>query len=1004
MTHWYTSKLIHSLVIILCCLFSSTIVNAQNNADEDFEVYLSFRHRGVISTVIISYYKNDEFYLPVNDILSKFQIETNIEGIKTTGRFGVAQTPYSVDFTNQTIRFGDNSYSLTKEEFLIKDLDNYIPARIFNEVFGLNFQVDFNNLALTLETERELPIVVRSIRNQRRNLAQRNRVGIEYFPIEKNRTFSLLDGGFMDYSFSSTTNPELTSYNVNTAIGLQLVGGDLQGNIFGNYNKNESFIETNGLRWRYVVRNSPLISTINAGQTNLNGVVTFPYTGIRLTNQSYEPRRFFDEFEVQGNTFPESEVELYLNNTLVDFQTADDAGNYRFLTPLFYGSSQLDVRIFGPTGQVVEQSSRVQLPFTFLPKGVVNYNVNAGILDTPLFGSTERTNVFNANSAIGLTKWLTAKFGYEYFEGPTGISDNSSVTTTLSSRLLTNYILTLEGVSDGYLRSSLSAVYANSASFSVDYINYLEDNAIYNSSGNDQQILANIFFPINLGKAPITFRTSVFSRFRDEINYSTFRLDLNARLSKFNLRLGYIERLIDSFQVLNFNNNSSLEASATYNIPRTPNVPRFFRGTLLRSQFRYDPKLKNPEVFELLYSRSITTKGRLQLTVGRNFKSDFNSIRFNFVVDFGKVRSNSTFTLLGENYNATQNFRGSVGYDSNYKNFLFTSRDQVGRSGTAIKLFVDNNNNNTFDEGDDPINEGTIRVGRSGTSSTKKDGVFYYTQMLPYFRYNLEMNKGSIRNPMLVPELEKFSIITDPNTFKKIEIPFYMSGIIEGEVIRQYENGGQKGIGGLKLVLSSIDKDFTKEIRTYSDGSFYEYELPPGKYEIVVDQSQLDILNSKSSPEKIELEIEAIPEGDFLEGINFTLLPIDFEEEQQEEETITDVPVTLADVPIEIINSPEVILHEQQLVTNVEKALRLIILTQNAFFEKDFESAIGYINESLQNFETAQGYALKGSIQYFQGDRTGAVASWRMALRFDPDIYIPTLEELDQRVTVSSSE
>lgn len=1004
MTHWYTSKLIHSLVIILCCLFSSTIVNGQNSDDEDFEVYLSFRHRGIINTVIISYYKNDEFYLPVNDIFSKFQIETEISGIRTSGRFGVDQTPYSIDLTDQVIRFGDERYTLTKEEFLIKDLDNYMPARIFNEVFGLNFEVDFNNLALSLDTEKELPIVERAIRNQRRNLANQNRAGISYFPLEKNRTFSLLDGGFADYSISSATNRERTNFSASTALGLQLAGGDLQGTIFGNYNRDDSFIETNSLRWRYVIRNNPAISTITAGQTNLDGVVNAPYTGIRITNQPNEPRRFFDEFAIDGNTFPLSEVELYLNNSLVDFQTADDAGNYRFLTPLYYGASQLDIRIFGPTGQTVEQSSRIQVPFTFLPKGVLNYNLNAGILDNPLFGTTERTNVFTANSAIGVTKWMTAKVGYEFYEGSGIVEDNSAVTGTISSRLLSNYILTLEGVSGGYYRSALNAVYASSASINVDYINFIDNAPIYNSSSNDQQILANVFFPISLGKFPLSVRTSIFSRFRDDISFSTFRMDLNARLRKLNLRLGYTERLNNSFQVFNFENNSTLEAALTYNVPRTRDIPGFIRGTLFRGQFRYDPKEKTPEVFEILYSRSITSNGRLQLTLGRNFQSEFNSIRFNFVIDFGKVRSNSTFTMLGDNYNVTQNFRGSVGYDSNYNNFLFTSRDQVGRSGTAIRLFVDNNNNNTFDEGDDPINEGAIRVGRSGTSSTQKDGIFYYTQMLPYFQYNLEMNKGSIRNPMLVPELEKFSIITDPNSFKKIEIPFYMSGIIEGEVIRQYLNGGEKGIGGLKLVLSSLEKDFVKEIRTYSDGSFYEYELPPGKYEIVVDQGQLDILNSKSLPEKIELEIEAIPEGDFLEGINFTLVPIDFEEQPEEVETITDTPVTLADVPIEIINSPEVILYEQQLLTNVEKALRLIILTQNAFFEKDFEIAFGYINESLNNFETAQGYALKGSIQYFQGDRTGAVASWRMALRFDPDIYIPTLEELDQKVTVSSSE
>lgn len=1000
MKHWNTSKFFQFLIIILCCTFVFTDVSAQENDDDDFEVYLSFRHRGIINAVVISYYKDDAFFLPVNEIFSLFQIQAEVEGLVTKGKFGVDQIPYTIDFPNQMITFGGEEYPITQDDFLIKSLDNYIPPKIFSEVFGLFFSVDFNNLSLTLETEKELPIVERAIRNQRRKVATRNRTGIEFHPLSDNRNPKFLDGGFLDYSMSSNTSQTRTAYNINSAIGLQLAGGDLQGSIFGNFSSGNNLLETNSLRWRYVFRNSPVLSSVMLGQTTLDGVTKVPYTGIRLTNEAYEPRRFFDEYEIQGTTFPESEVELYLNNNIVDFQTADELGNYRFLTPLYYGSSQLNLKIFGPTGQNIERSSRIQVPFVFLPKGVLNYTLNAGQLDNSLIGTTDQSTVLQANTTYGLTNWLTSKVGLEYFENQLDGNSKPAFTSTLSSRLLKNYILTLQGVTNGYYRTALNAIYPNSASFNIDYTDFIDNSPIYNNAGNSRQVIGSVFYPIPIKNIPLSIRSSIFSRFRDDISFSTFRLDLNTRLSKINLRLGYSERLLDSFKFFDSENISTLESSATYNISRNPNIPSFLRGTFVRAQAIYSPSDNKFESFEALFSRSLFKKGRIQLSYGRNIKTGFNSFRFNFVIDFGKVRSNSTVSTVGNNYSATQNLRGSVGYDSNYGNFLFTSRDQVGRSGTAIQLFVDNNNNNKFDDGDDTIPEGVVRVGRTGTSSTKKNGILYYTQMQPYYQYNLEMNKGSIRNPMLVPELENFSIITDPNTFKKVEIPFYMSGIIDGGVQRQFDNGLKRGIGGLKLILTSLDRDLVKEIRTYSDGSYYEYELPPGMYEIKVDQSQLEILESKSSPEIIEFEIKAIPEGDFVEGLAFTLVPLDYvEPDPAEIESILLDSTIIAGVQLD----PEIIEFEAALTANVSGALRLIIEAQNAFYRREIETAFSYIQQSLDLFETAQGYALQGSLHYFKGDRIKAQKSWQSAVRFDPDIYIPNIETLDERITTDTS-
>ncbi|MEQ8525865.1 SPOR domain-containing protein [Gracilimonas sp.] len=872
--HWRFS--ISTILIIVFYLgLSSTNLKGQNNNAEDFEVYLDFRHRGIINSVVISYYKNDEFYLPISELFSLFDIDHSINGLIVDGKFGQSQIPYRINLNNNQIKFGEHVTELTADDYLVKEIDFYLRADIFYEAFALNFTIDFNNLVLNLETQRELPAVQQAIRSQRRQLANENRYQEQRYELRYDRQRPFLDGGFIDYNLSANVNSGVNVYNLNTNLGVQLYGGDLQGSVFGSYSENFTNVATDNLRWRYMFRDKPWLTKLTIGQTTTDGFARNAYTGVRITNEPIEPRRLFDEFVVQGNTIPQSEVELYMNNALIDFQQSDELGNYRFLTPITYGSSQLDLKIYGPTGQIIERSDRIQIPFTFQPEGVFNYSINAGRLDNPIFGETSQDFTAQGNGAYGITDWLTAKTGVEYYQGyhdalPT-------FTSSLSSRIASNYILTVEAATDAYYRGYINVIYPNSASLNIDYTDFTNGFSIYNPSNDDKRLVASVFYPFNFWGLPFNVRASTFSRIRPTTNNTTIRFDANSRIGKLNLRVGYSDRFVGDIDLFNPTNTAYLETSATYNISRNRNLPSYLRGVFLRAQMRYQPTLDKFDSAEFLISQNVFDQGRLQLSLGRNFAGEYNTLRFSLVVDLDKARSSTTFSNIRGNNNFTQNIRGSVGYDTNYNNFIFTSRDQVGRSGTAIQLFVDNNNNGSFDDGDDPIRGNAVRVQRSGAISQSKNGVLYYTQMQPYFYYNMEMNKGAIQNPMLIPEFEKFGLITDPNRFKKVEVPFYMSGVIEGIVRRQSLNGQKMGVAGLKVLLTQENGDFSKELRTFSDGSFYDYEVPPGEYVLEIDPSQLDLLGSKSIPEKIEFEVQAIPEGDFVEGLEILLVPKDYQ-------------------------------------------------------------------------------------------------------------------------------
>lgn len=989
----------YKLIAILCIsILTSNIGYAQDGDDE--EVYLSFRYRGVIDNVVISFYKNDEFYLPVSELFTALNIDQqlDLQELTITGGYLANQTPYSLNLKNNTLTLGDRIINLQQEDFLIKDFDFFIRASLFNEIFKLGFFVDFNNLTLELETTQEIPILAKVLRARKRRLADQNRFEREVYPLKYGRERKFIDAGFLDYNFSGNfSEVNVLSYSSN--LGLQLIGGDLQGTLFGSRSENFSNFETNNLRWRYSINDNPLLTNITVGQTNSNGLIQSAYTGVRLTNQPLEARVLFDEYIIVGQTSTDSEVELYLNNLLVDFQKVDGSGNYRFSAPMSYGTSQYDIRIFGPTGQVQEQTSRIQVPFTFLPTGDFNYNLNVGQLDAPIIGSLKKDLLFQGNAMYGLSNWLTAQVGAEYID-----SHNEGFPTLsgkLSSRLLSNYIVSLEAANKAFLRSSISAVYANSASFRFDYTSFLTNDGIYNVSGDDETVIASGFYPFLIGGRLFNMRASTFTRLNGSGSSSTVRLDLNSRVGRFNLRAGYSDRLTDTFNFFANTNLSVLSFSNTYNFSRSKGVPSLLKGAFVRTKISFLPSRGELEAASATFSRNIFGRGRIQASYSRNFITQFNSLRLSLVIDFNKFRSNSTVTTSPNSYGLSQNIRGSIGFDSNHNNFLFSSREQVGRSGTSIKLFVDNNGDGVYDESDDLMDEKAVRVDRIGSNLVEKNGVLYFTQMKPYFQYNMEVNLAAIKNPLIVPDLDKFSVVTDPNRFKSIEIPFYMSGVIEGAV-NQVTNDKSSGVAGLKLLLVNKKNNTSVEVRTYSDGSFYEYPIKPGEYELRVDQSQLDILEVKSYPEKIEFDVNAIPEGDFVEGLSFTLRPLDYIEEIEQEDSTA--LITSRAFTQNIREDQAIIQFENKLADNLDMSLRYIIMAQNAFYNKDIEQAFTYVSESIKIFETAQAYALRGTLYYFKGNKTEAINSWETAVRFDPDINIPNIETLDNIVNTGTLE
>ena len=81
----------------------------------------------------------------------------------------------------------------------------------------------------------------------------------------------------------------------------------------------------------------------------------------------------------------------------------------------------------------------------------------------------------------------------------------------------------------------------------------------------------------------------------------------------------------------------------------------------------------------------------------------------------------------------------------------------------------------------------------------------------------------------------------------------------------------QEAVPGIDLHIQSVDGKYTKDIRVFADGSFYQEGIPHGKYIASVDSTQLSILGATCDPPARSFEVRITADGDYIEGMNFIL-------------------------------------------------------------------------------------------------------------------------------------
>ena len=122
-----------------------------------------------------------------------------------------------------------------------------------------------------------------------------------------------------------------------------------------------------------------------------------------------------------------------------------------------------------------------------------------------------------------------------------------------------------------------------------------------------------------------------------------------------------------------------------------------------------------------------------------------------------------------------------------------------------------------------------------------------------------------------MPRSPLFAFVADPNRYTPIDVPFFVAGVVEGNVVRRI-GAEDRPVAGLKLRLHGLDAELGLDLPTFSDGTFYHMGLPPGRYVVQVDSTQLAILGVVARPATRTFTVRETPTGDLVEGLDFVLV------------------------------------------------------------------------------------------------------------------------------------
>lgn len=794
---------------------------------------------------------DNEVYLPITDLFDFLMIRNipspNLDTI--TGFFVNQEATYLIDRKNNQIQYVDQMFTLQPGDLIRTETNLYLKGYYFGHIFGLDADFNFRTMSIRINPRMELP-AIREMRLLAMRKNMKRLVGEEEADTTIGRNYPFFQFGMADWSANLTeqVNGQVDS-RLSLALGSMLVGGEAT--VVINYNSFTPFTEKQQhYLWRYVNNDNRAVRQVMAGKiaTGATSSIFDPVVGAKVTNSSTKFRRSFGTYTLSDRTEPEWTVELYVNNVLVDFTTADASGFFTFEVPLVYGNTSVRLKFYGPYGEERVREQNITIPFNFIPKKTFEYSVSAGIVEDGLQSKFSRAGAF-----YGLTRSITLGTGVEYLSSVT--SSQVMPFVNGSFRLASNLLLSGEYSPEVRSKGTLTYRLPSSLQFDLNYIYYTKGQRAINHIYREERKFS-MSMPIRLNNFSVYNRFSIHQLVLPTSNYTTAEWLISGALFGVNTNITTYGVFIGNTRPYFYS-----DFSMAFRLPKNITLQPRAQYSYTNKQFLSAKILAEIRVFK---------KGYLTASYEQNFRSDMYMVEFGFRYDFKFAQTSISTRHTNRSTTFIQYARGSIVNDSK-NNYVYTdNRGNVGKGAISIIPFLDKNANGIREPGEPKVYGLNLRANSGRIEKREKDSTIRIFGLEPYTDCYIEFEQSSLDNIAWRLKDLSMNIAVDPNIVKLVEIPINIVGEAAG-MVKLDHKGVVRGIA--RLIVNIYNKDQKRIGRTLTedDGYFSYFGLYPGAYEARIDSAQLHKLGMFSIPDSVDFNIAAYIDGDYVDGLDFII-------------------------------------------------------------------------------------------------------------------------------------
>lgn len=843
--------------------------------DDDLRILELHVEQYRLEEVLATYQHKELLLIPMGALSEILDLAVDVipgDGIAQGFIFRENNTIYLDATRNEVILKGVTQY-YNKDLVYVLDDDIYVESGQLSRWFGVSINPDLFSSTIKIRSEEPFPFIMKMQREERISKTKaRLATELPYYP-HHYEPYDMWNVPFLDQTFDATRRQGDGS-STNTFRSTTFATTDALGMSSSLYLLLTDDSDQNEFRFTLGKKDpeSELLGFAHATEFALGHIIeprlkniTIPgdqEPGALVSNFKLNRQDVYDTQRFRGNLLPGWEVELYHNDRLIGYQSVAVDGQYDFQDiPLLFGRNYFRLVFYGPQGQVREQEQYFELGQALTKKGEHYYRALASDNER---GGHRATAQYD----VGLTNRISASFI------AADIPLDISVDSIVQHRYLQAGIL-------GFWKSFFATLSAIDDLDGGEAVYFDFQTGVGNTVIKFNHILMSQFFSEEFKPTQQEFKDKTEFRFDTSIPPSFLpRIPFSLELIMSDFVSGNDRNEINNLISLQ-TYGLSLSNQLTY--VQNSNIPNTFTGTFGLSSNINHYGLRGTFNYEFQPETDITN---VDLTLRPPLYMDFQftyGLNHSLRTDLTEVSASASkavgsFNLsVGARYNTDSilsldaRFSIGLGREPRENRWVPHALSIAGRGSVSARVFLDNNEDGMFNEGDEPIeNVGfTINNGHQQIH-TNESGIAFITGIVEHVPVNLAIATATLEDPLWTPALEGMRIVPRPGQAMQLDFPIFTSGEIDGTV---YLTSNGKTLPAGRVTVEIVDESgrVIKSTTTEYDGFYVISKIPLGKYSIRVSKKQMAKLNLSAETEPT-FEIRA--NDQFESGVDFTLTRI----------------------------------------------------------------------------------------------------------------------------------